>query len=312
MEESIKKKIIMGVIMTVIAGVFGVIIYFVTKQFQSTCSAGEFFDSSRQECRVPCGADSGCDPTKDQKCSFYDGQTKECRTCQPNHIFNTKTGGCVAFSTPATKQYTCELTSTPTSFGKWTCKFNPGDNNYQDWPAQETLEDLCPNCGQECLSVWTTRFKDCESGTLNPREPVKFLSKDAVFKGGPPVCSTSVDCSEKDSSCAKGLCVPPDGDPDQQCWKINPDAPWNKLAYLTPGLSYFNINRPWIRRQIDCPLGQNSCGDSPYPYSSSLVNPWTNIATQVPCWTCENKATPVKMNQGTKDNPVWQWMCPPQ
>ena len=87
------KKIIMGVTAIAIAAVFGVIIYFVTKQFQATCISGMHFDNGLKICRPTCGEDGSCDPSADPTCTHYSKVGNKCVTCSPGTLWSKNKEG---------------------------------------------------------------------------------------------------------------------------------------------------------------------------------------------------------------------------
>ena len=89
----INPKILATATVVILAIVFGVIVYYVSKSFARTCGAGgQMFDPKINACREKCDQEiKHCDPATDPSCQHYDYDKRVCATCPPHKLWSGKT-----------------------------------------------------------------------------------------------------------------------------------------------------------------------------------------------------------------------------
>ena len=291
-----KKKIFTGLTAIAIAAVFGVIIYYVTKQFKAICPSGQMLGKDNI-CRDICDSDKGCDPTKNASCTHYNEYTKTCEKCGSGLIWDGSIckRDCSGHGTYDTKQEKCICELTPGKLypptimpkeGGWTgdnCEIdkNVCTTNGKQGGTPGAPEDLLNYPKFTPIGKNTTSFekKPC-SGHGILQNMADYKGCECVCDGGwiGPTCDTAK--QKNPGSCKEGCNAHQDNSGN---WVCDTQAPGKE----SQNTNNCNRGEPTTNCQMDgvtnnCCCGGNSVPDSHDPGGGGDCPGWC-AANPGPC-----------------------------
>ena len=302
------KRIVMAVTATAIAAVFGVIIYLVTKQFQSMCASGMHYDETLKRCLETCSGQEINQPTLNYKCAACaKGMTLQNDKCK---ILCNDSADCP--KGPTGEAVKC-LNGTCLE-EVWTCNKDPNGNGkvctpqtgpipagYVPWSSRKecllsgctcdknwelnAAMDSCNTfaCTENALNGWGSNLKQGdkskESTLFKPfTSPGGFclpVTDDGTpdSPGEPCTATTKEECISTGEDENKLICR---WFPNTVCNRIRPTAPWKNCMCQIPACYTCRASQPDNGYTAsDCSMqgwGSGDCGVNLRPNDKIVSN----------------------------------------